>query len=105
MSTPEPRPISRRAILRGAARAGALSTIASATAAAAATSGNYTIRFDQPRRQTILGLGFEIQSDSIGDRTPGLVYDQDGGLSLHVQHTRPADPQRAANWLPAPNGP
>ncbi|MED7953985.1 DUF1254 domain-containing protein [Streptomyces sp. BE303] len=42
---------------------------------------------------------------SIGDRTPGLVYDQDGGLTLHVQHTRPADPQRAANWLPAPNGP
>ncbi|MED7947338.1 hypothetical protein [Streptomyces sp. BE303] len=72
MSTPEPRPISRRSILRGAAGAGALITIASATSAAAATSGNYTIRFDQPRRQTILGLGFEIQSDSIGSNNNGL---------------------------------
>lgn len=47
----------------------------------------------------------EIDRYSIGDRTPGLVYDEDGGLTLHVQRTRPADPQRAANWLPAPEGP
>ncbi len=42
---------------------------------------------------------------SIGDRTPGLVHDPDGGLTLHVQHARPADPAAAANWLPAPDGP
>ncbi|QMU73582.1 DUF1254 domain-containing protein [Streptacidiphilus sp. P02-A3a] len=42
---------------------------------------------------------------SIGDRTPGLVYDEDGGLTLRVQHTRPHDPAQAANWLPAPAGP
>ncbi|MFE9139418.1 DUF1254 domain-containing protein [Streptomyces sp. NPDC007355] len=42
---------------------------------------------------------------SIGDRTPGLVYDEDGGLTLYVQKQQPADPKRAANWLPAPDGP
>ncbi|MFD5088819.1 hypothetical protein ACFWOG_40225 [Kitasatospora sp. NPDC058406] len=78
MSIPEPHPISRRSILRGAAIAGAgaamapLVNLATASpAAAAATSGNYTIRFDQPK-QTILGLGFEIQSDSIGSGNNGL---------------------------------
>ncbi|MEU6237901.1 DUF1254 domain-containing protein [Kitasatospora sp. NPDC047058] len=42
---------------------------------------------------------------SIGDRTPGLVHDADGGLTLYVQHKRPADAQHSANWLPAPDGP
>ncbi|MGW0938501.1 DUF1254 domain-containing protein [Streptomyces sp. NPDC002666] len=42
---------------------------------------------------------------SIGDRTPGLVYDDDGGLTLYVGKDRPQDPKRAANWLPAPDGP
>ncbi|MFD4831312.1 DUF1254 domain-containing protein [Streptomyces uncialis] len=41
---------------------------------------------------------------SIGDRTPGLVYDG-GGLTVHVRNTRPTDPRQAANWLPAPQGP
>ncbi|WP_257153651.1 DUF1254 domain-containing protein [Streptomyces lunaelactis] len=38
---------------------------------------------------------------SIGDRTPGLVYGDDGSLTLLLQHERPAD---ASNWLPAPLG-
>ncbi|TXR99751.1 DUF1254 domain-containing protein [Streptomyces sp. col6] len=42
---------------------------------------------------------------SIGDRTPGLVHDDDGGLTLYVGKERPQDPKRAANWLPAPDGP
>jgi hypothetical protein len=42
---------------------------------------------------------------SIGDRTPGLVRDEDGGLTLHISHTAPATPKWAANWLPAPDGP
>ncbi|MDH6124468.1 DUF1254 domain-containing protein [Kitasatospora sp. GP82] len=42
---------------------------------------------------------------SIGDRTPGLVHDADGGLTLHIRRERPADPAEAANWLPAPDGP
>ncbi len=36
-----------------------------------AQEGRYTIRVDQPR-QTIWGLGFEIQSDSIGSANQGL---------------------------------
>lgn len=46
-----------------------------------------------------------IDRYSIGDRTPGLVRDPDGGLTLYIQHTRPEDPEQAANWLPAPDGP
>ncbi|MFG3054331.1 DUF1254 domain-containing protein [Kitasatospora sp. NPDC048239] len=42
---------------------------------------------------------------SIGDRTPGLVHDPDGGLTLHIRHKRPADAEHSANWLPAPDGP
>lgn len=47
----------------------------------------------------------EIDRYSIGDRTPGIHYDDDGSLTLYVQHERPADPKHAANWLPAPTGP
>ncbi|MGW7077636.1 DUF1254 domain-containing protein [Streptomyces sp. NPDC054866] len=41
---------------------------------------------------------------SIGDRTPGLSYDDDGSLTLRLQLQRPADDKSAANWLPTPNG-
>ncbi|MER7723601.1 DUF1254 domain-containing protein [Streptomyces sp. NPDC096323] len=41
---------------------------------------------------------------SIGDRTPGLVYGDDGSLTIHISRDRPADPAAAANWLPAPEG-
>ncbi|MFE4948717.1 DUF1254 domain-containing protein [Leifsonia sp. NPDC056665] len=41
---------------------------------------------------------------SIGDRTPGIVYDDDGGLTITISATRPADAKAAANWLPAPEG-
>ncbi|MFE6483295.1 DUF1254 domain-containing protein [Streptomyces sp. NPDC057757] len=47
----------------------------------------------------------ELDRYSIGDRTPGIVRDADGGLTLHVSATRPEDPAEAANWLPAPAGP
>ncbi|MFF6984611.1 hypothetical protein ACFZAV_44835 [Streptomyces sp. NPDC008343] len=66
---------SRRAILGGIAAAGAataVSPFAGLFSAEAATSGNYTIRFDNGRKQTILGLGVEIQSDSIGSGNNGL---------------------------------
>ena len=43
-----------------------------------------------------------IDRFSIGDRTPGLRRDGDGGLSMLVAHQRP---DAAANWLPAPDGP
>ncbi|QNE35203.1 DUF1254 domain-containing protein [Leifsonia shinshuensis] len=41
---------------------------------------------------------------SIGDRTPGIVYDDDGGLTITISAARPADATAAANWLPAPEG-
>lgn len=41
---------------------------------------------------------------SIGDRTPGIVYDDDGGLTITISARRPSDATAAANWLPAPEG-
>jgi hypothetical protein len=43
-----------------------------------------------------------IDRYSIGDRTPGLRRDADGGLTVVVGAEPPADP---ANWLPTPTGP
>lgn len=47
----------------------------------------------------------EIDRYSIGDRTPGVRYGDDGSLTLHVQHRRPDDSIEASNWLPSPDGP
>lgn len=44
----------------------------------------------------------EIERYSIGDRTPGLNYNEDGSLTLWLQHKRPED--SAKNWLPVPAG-
>ena len=44
----------------------------------------------------------EIDRYSIGDRTRGLEYDDDGSLTLYLQHTRPD--AGVANWLPTPKG-
>ncbi|WP_454049855.1 DUF1254 domain-containing protein [Cellulomonas sp. Marseille-Q8402] len=46
-------------------------------------------------------VGNEIDRYSVGDRTPGLVRDPDGGVTLTMSRARPAD---VANWLPAPSG-
>lgn len=46
-----------------------------------------------------------IDRYSIGDRTPGLQRDPDGGLTIVMQHEEPAEPERRANWLPTPAGP
>ncbi len=45
-----------------------------------------------------------IERYSIGDRTPGLVRDEDGALTITISHERPADERAAANWLPSPAG-
>jgi len=47
-----------------------------------------------------------LHRHAIGDRTPGLQYDADGGLTLTLSHQPPQDqfdmPSARANWLPAP---
>jgi hypothetical protein len=44
----------------------------------------------------------EINRYSIGDRTPDLHRDDDGGLTVILSAQRP---QRPGNWLPVPSGP
>ncbi|MEV4514385.1 hypothetical protein AB0K00_36170 [Dactylosporangium sp. NPDC049525] len=66
-------PLTRRTALAASAAgtAGALIGAAARPAPSAAAAADYVIRHDQPR-QTILGLGVEIQSDSIGSGNNGL---------------------------------
>lgn len=42
-----------------------------------------------------------IKRYAINDRTPGLVQNKDGGLTIKIQHDSPTN---KANWLPAPEG-
>lgn len=77
---------------------------------------SYTLRFEKPPpvdafwSVTMYGLpdrqlvANPIERCSIGDRTPGLSYDDDGSLTLLLQPQRPADDKTAANWLPTPEG-
>ena len=45
-----------------------------------------------------------INRYSLGDRTEGLQFEDDGSLVIHISHAEPADPAQRANWLPAPAG-
>lgn len=45
-----------------------------------------------------------IDRYSIGNRTPGIVTDADGSVTITMSHTEPADPKNRANWLPTPAG-
>ncbi|MEV2250104.1 DUF1254 domain-containing protein [Streptomyces sp. NPDC050147] len=85
---------------------------------------SYTLRFEKPPpvdafwSVTMYGLpdpgpkpdpdrhlvADPAERHSIGDRTPGLNYDDDGSLTLLLQPQRPADDKTAANWLPTPEG-
>ncbi len=44
-----------------------------------------------------------INRYSIGDRTPGLQYGNDGSLKIYMQKEVPEE--GTGNWLPAPDGP
>ena len=41
----------------------------------------------------------------INSTTKGLVYGEDGSLTITIQHKQPQDASEQANWLPAPEGP
>jgi hypothetical protein len=45
-----------------------------------------------------------INRYSIGDRTAGLQYGDDGSLEIYIQYQSPG-PDKESNWLPAPNAP
>lgn len=45
-----------------------------------------------------------IDRYSIGDRTEGLRYNDDGSVTIHMQKNSPG-PERESNWLPTPAGP
>ncbi|MDP9896285.1 hypothetical protein J2W32_005473 [Variovorax boronicumulans] len=53
------------------------------------------------RRRDCLFVANVIDRYSIGDRTPGLHHDADGGLAIRLQAE---DPGPGVNWLPAPQG-
>lgn len=44
-----------------------------------------------------------IDRFSIGDRTHGVQYADDGSLTLTISHAEPSDTTARANWLPAPD--
>jgi hypothetical protein len=44
-----------------------------------------------------------IDRYSIGDRTPGLQYGDDGSVTIYMQRESPG-PERESNWLPTPAG-
>jgi hypothetical protein len=41
----------------------------------------------------------------INSTTEGLVYDQDGGFTIYIQHDMPVKKDEQSNWLPAPYEP
>ena len=77
----------------------------------------YVLRLDPPppvnafwslsmySAETFLFVESAINRYSLGDRTEGLVYNDDGSLEIYLQHQEPTDPKKRANWLPAPRGP
>ncbi|TXR99941.1 DUF1254 domain-containing protein [Streptomyces sp. col6] len=79
-------------------------------------SRSYTLRFEKPPPvESFWSVTMYDTPDyylvanpanrySLGDRTPGLVYGDDGSLTVVIQQERPDDADEAANWLPAPEG-
>jgi len=83
-----------------------------------ASKHNYVLHFDAdeipPARSfwsatmyqlpSMLLVHNPISRYSIGDRTAGLQYGNDGSLTLYFQHDNTGG-ARSSNWLPAPDGP
>jgi hypothetical protein len=89
---------------------------ADATGAPLTADGRYTLHFTRqnlpPARffwsVTLYNLpdrhlaANPIDRYSIGDRTPGIIYADDGSLTITIQADEPTDPTARANWLPTP---
>ena len=45
----------------------------------------------------------DINRYKIGSMTEGLMYNDDGTLTIHISHDKPSDATQQANWLPAPD--
>jgi len=83
-----------------------------------ASKNGYVMRFSRDQlppvkgfwSMTLYGLPSQLMVTnplkrySIGDRTEGVKYGQDGSLTIYIQNRSPG-PSLEANWLPAPNGP
>ncbi|MET4577084.1 DUF1254 domain-containing protein [Ottowia thiooxydans] len=46
-----------------------------------------------------------IRRYSIGNRTRGIVLNEDGSMDIAMQREEPAEARLRANWLPTPDGP
>jgi len=57
--------------------------------------------FDLPGRYLVAN---PIDRYSLGPRTDGIRYNDDGSLTVYVQHEQPKG-DKYTNWLPAPDGP
>ncbi|KAJ3319346.1 hypothetical protein HDV06_006373 [Boothiomyces sp. JEL0866] len=85
-------------------------------------SNNYVVTFNQTQLPPVQGfwsmtvyygvgddsygylVGNPINRFSIGDRTPGLIYNPDGSLTITLSATQPNNTVGAANWLPVSSG-
>ena len=78
-------------------------------------SEQYVLHFEKDEIPPLQNMGFwsltmygtnfqlvdnEIDRFSIGDRTPGLKYNNDGSLTIYIQNTPPKG--KESNWLPSP---
>jgi hypothetical protein len=56
----------------------------------------------------MVGTGYLVKNPSdrylINSTTAGLIYKEDGSLTIYIQHQQP-EGEKAANWLPAPAAP
>ena len=81
-----------------------------------ASKYNYGIHFETPppvnafwsvtmyKLPAMLLVENPINRYSIGDRTPGFTPNEDGSVTIYVQHESPG-PDKESNWIPAPDGP
>ena len=81
-----------------------------------ASKHNYVIHFETPppvkafwsvtmyKLPVPLFVANSIKRYSIGDLTPGFTPNEDGSVTIYLQHASSGS-EKEANWLPAPDGP